>query len=102
MARRRTRFRPRWETLDDRCLPALTGMTPAQLIPAYGLNLIPYTSGNKDSLPGLGQKIALIEAYHDPYLMNDLAGFVQAYGLVAADVQQVNLSGSPTNVNAAW
>jgi subtilase family serine protease len=103
MARRPARFHPRVDRLDDRCLPS-AGFTPAQLIQAYGLNSVAYTASNGHWVPGnaAGQMIALIEAYHDPNLASDLVTFDRTYKLAPANLQQVNLSGSPTNSDDGW
>jgi subtilase family serine protease len=80
--RRRRPLRPVLDQLDERCL--LSGLTPAQLTAAYGLNSItfPTASGTVQG-DGGGQTIALIEAYHDPYIASDLATYDQAFGLPA-------------------
>jgi subtilase family serine protease len=80
--RRRPPLRPVLDSLDERCL--LSGLTPAQLTNAYGLDSItfPTASGTVQG-NGAGQVIALIEAYHDPYIASDLATFDQAFGLPA-------------------
>ena len=64
--RTRRRLRPALDRLDDRCLPS--GLTPAQLTHAYGLDAITFNapSGATVKGDGTGTTIALIEAYHDP------------------------------------
>src|SRR5208337_141247 len=57
---RRTKFRPIVEGLDDRCLPSVAGLTPAQVATAYGLSGL--TFGTR-AANGSGQKIAIVEAY---------------------------------------
>ena len=66
--RTRRRLRPALDRLDDRCLPS--GLTPAQLTHAYGLDAITFTSPSGATVEGdgTGETIALIEAYHDPTL----------------------------------
>jgi subtilase family serine protease len=96
MAPQRRGYDPFVERLDERCLPATSGLTPAQLIPAYDLSPIAFLASNGQRIPGngAGQTIALIEAYHNPYLASDLATFDQTYNLPAAQLNQVNLAGS--------
>jgi subtilase family serine protease len=93
--RRRT-FRPALESLDHRCLPS--GLTPSQVTSAYGLNAIAFkVNGTSIQGNGAGQLIAIIDAYHDPYLASDLAYFDATYHLPAALMAQINLAGSTTN-----
>jgi hypothetical protein len=103
---RRFSLRPRLESLDGRWLPStvVPGLTTAQLDQAYGFNIVP-------AVNGAGQTIAIIDAYHDPYLASDLATFDQAMNLpgqTAAQLTssfqliQVNLSGNPNNTNDGW
>ncbi len=92
--RTRRRLRPALDRLDDRCLPS--GLTPAQLTHAYGLDAITFTtpSGATVKGDGIGQTIALIEAYHDPTLPGDLQVFDQAYNLPDPSLDVVNLGGT--------
>ena len=62
----------------------LSGLTPAQVAEAYGLNSISFQAGS-GTVPGngAGETIALIEAYHDPTLPSDLATFDRAFNLPA-------------------
>src|SRR5262245_36775215 len=95
--RTRRRFRPALDRLDDRCLPS--GLTPAQLAHAYGLDAIAFTapSGATVKGDGTGATIALIEAYHDPTLAGDLQAFDQAYHLPDPPLNVVNLGGTQSN-----
>ena len=71
--------------------------TPTQIRQAYGINAAIYGSlvGN-----GAGQSIAIIDAYRDPNIANDLATFDSAYSLPAPpNFVQVTQAGS-TNVSA--
>ena len=86
--RRSVGFRPRFDALDDRCL--LSGFTPSQITRAYGLDAITFAGGTVKG-NGSGQTIALVEAYHDPYLAADLKAFDAAHGLADADISYVNL-----------
>ena len=98
--RTRRRLRPALDRLDDRCLPS--GLTPAQLTHAYGLDAITFTapSGATVKGDGTGSTIALIEAYHDPTLPGDLQAFDQAYNLPDPPLDVVNLGGAKSN--PAW
>ncbi len=73
MRRRHRAWRPALDPLVDRCLPS--AFTPAQLTQAYGLDAITFpTSSGTVTGDGAGETIALVEAYHDPYLGSDLLG----------------------------
>ena len=87
------RLRPALDRLDDRCLPS--GLTPAQLTHAYGLDAITFTapSGATVKGNGAGSTIALIEAYHDATLPGDVQAFDQAYNLPDPPLDVVNLGG---------
>jgi hypothetical protein len=103
--RRAVRSRPHLDQLDDRCLlsgyspVSPTGLTPAQITTAYGLNAITLTSSSGSTVTGngSGETIALIEAYHDPNLASDLNTFDQAYNLPTANLTVVDQAGSQTN-----
>ncbi len=80
--RRRRPLRPVLDQLDQRCL--LSGLTPAQITAAYGLDSITFqTASGPVKGNGAGETIALIEAYHDPYIASDLATYDQAFNLPA-------------------
>ena len=97
--RHRRALRPVLDQLDDRCL--LAGLTPSQVTQAYGLDAITYsTSSGSVKANGAGEVIALIEAYHDPYIQSDLATFDEANDLPAPTVIVANQAGSV--VNAGW
>src|SRR5262245_48206996 len=98
--RTRRRLRPALDRLDDRCLPS--GLTPAQLTHAYGLDAITFTapSGATVKGDGTGATIALIESYHDPTLAGDLQAFDRAFHLPDPPLTVVNLGG--TQSNPAW
>ena len=94
--RRRHGLRPTLDRLDDRCL--LSGLTPAQLTHAYGLDAItfPTTSGTVTG-NGSGETIALVEAYHDSNLNSDLATFDQKYNLPAPSLTVIDQAGEVAN-----
>jgi subtilase family serine protease len=95
--RRRRPLRPVLDQLDERCL--LSGLTPAQLTHAYGLDSIAFSTGSGTVKGnGAGETIALIEAYHDPSLRSDLTAFDREFNL--PDPPQLivaNQAGSITN-----
>ncbi len=97
MRKPRRALRPLAERLDDRCL--LSGYAPADVVQAYGLGGITFSSpsGQPVIADGSGQTIALIEAYHDPNLVSDLQTFDQTFGLPAAAVTVDDLAGSRTS-----
>ena len=90
---RRRKLLPAWDRLDDRCL--LSGLSPAELTSAYGLNAITFHRRAASTVKGdgAGETIALIEAYHDPTIASDLKTFDQAYGLPNPTLTVDNLAG---------
>ena len=100
MRSHRRGFWPALDQLDDRCL--LSGLTPAQVTHAYGLDAITFTSASGATVQGngSGETIALIEAYHDPTLISDLLTFDQAYNLPQTTPTVINLGGAKSN--AGW
>lgn len=94
LRRRALRLRPFAESLDDRCL--LSGLTPAQITQAYGLNAITFANGTVKG-DGTGQTIALVEAYHNPSIASDLRVFDAANNLPDPALQVVNLGSGQMN-----
>ncbi|MGO8691913.1 MAG: PEP-CTERM sorting domain-containing protein [Thermoguttaceae bacterium] len=68
--------------------PPAAAYTPSQIQTAYGINAISLgsTTGN-----GLGQTIAIIDAYNDPNIIANVNSFSSKFNL-----QQFNVSGGPT------
>ena len=97
MKNRRFAHLPDLDRLDDRCL--LSGLTPAQLTHAYGLDAISFgtAAGTTVTGNGAGETIALIEAYHDPTLASDLKTFDRAFQLPDPNLTVLNLAGSRTD-----
>jgi hypothetical protein len=96
--RRRSRaLRPDWDRLDNRCV--LSGLSPAAVTSAYGLNAITFTSPNGSTVKGdgAGETIALIEAFHDPNIASDLNTFDQAYGLPNPTLTVDDQAGNQSN-----
>jgi subtilase family serine protease len=88
------------DQLDERCLLSfMSGLSPAQLTGAYGLDAITFGTGSGAIKgDGTGQVIALIEAYHDPYIASDLQTFDRAFDLPAPPRLIVaNQAGDVTN-----
>jgi subtilase family serine protease len=90
--RRRPEVRPTLDPLDERCL--LSGLTPAQVTHAYGLDAITFGTvvGN-----GSGETIALVEAYNDPTVGSDLAVFDQRYNLPTPSLRVIDQAGAVQN-----
>jgi subtilase family serine protease len=96
---RRRGILPTLERLDARVL--LYGYTPAQLTQAYGLNDVLFQTASGSVVGnGAGETIALIEAYHDPTLTNDLQVFDQTFNLPNPTLTVINQAGGA--VNPEW
>jgi hypothetical protein len=95
--RRRRDLLPSWDRLDERCL--LSGLSPAEITSAYGLNTIVFPSRNHSTVVGngAGVTIALIEAYHDPTVTSDLHVFDVTFGLPDPTLTVVNQAGNQTD-----
>ncbi len=89
------RFRPTIVRLES--LRLLTGFSPIQIAHAYGLDSPALANQLQGAALGAGQTIAIVDAYHDPYLLSDLKAFNTAYNLPTADITQVYNSRTPTN-----
>jgi subtilase family serine protease len=107
MARKRRRFLlPRVDRLDDRCLLSGSslppGLNPTQLRTAYGINAVDFMlDGVPYSGNGQGQTIAIVDAYHDPYVLSDLKTFDATYGLPDPQFTQITL-GNTANTDDGW
>ena len=64
---------------------SISGYSPSQIRAAYGFDQL--------SNDGAGQTIAIIDAYNDPNIQNDLKVFNQAFGLPDANLTVVNQTG---------
>src|SRR5437660_1275388 len=99
-SRRRRTAPPRLEGLERRDLPSAVGelapqidltplagpaswvvYTPGQVRHAYGFDRVSYA--------GAGQTIAIVVAYDDPNLLNDVAVFDRQFGLPGQTAAQV-------------
>lgn len=70
------------------------GYIPSQIRKAYGLNQI--------SATGSGQTIAIVDAYGDPTMQNDLTYFCNQFGISQANLTIAYPSGKPTTKNSGW
>lgn len=69
--------------------------TPSQIQTAYGFNQVSLKSGPN----GTGQTIAIVDAYDDPTIQNDLLAFDRAFGLMdPPSFKVVSQTGSTTNL----
>ena len=60
----------------------IPGYTPAQIRHAYGFDQVSF-SGGSVAANGAGQTIAIVDAYNDPNIVNDLAVFDAQFGISA-------------------
>jgi len=86
--------------MEDRNL--LSVLSPAQVRQAYGMNAIEFSaSGQTIQGTGAGQTIAIVGAYHNPFVTNELYTFDGTYGLSNPALAQVDLAGAQTNLGWA-
>ena len=77
----------------------LSMLTPAQVRQAYGMNAIAFSSdGQTIQGTGAGQTIAIVGAYHNPFVTSELYTFDATYGLSNPALAQVDLAGTQTNL----
>ncbi len=89
-------FRAWCEPLENRSL--LSGLTPALVRQAYGMNAIEFSAGGQTIQgSGAGQTIAIVGAYHNPFVTNELYTFDSTYGLSNPALSQVDMAGAQTN-----
>ncbi len=58
-----------------------TGLLPIQIRHAYGFDQLTCSYTNSSNLCGSGQTIAIVDAYDDPNIQNDLTTFSNQFGL---------------------
>ncbi len=98
--RLRKNFHAWCEQLEDRNL--LSVLTPAQVRQAYGMNAIEFSAGGQTIQgSGAGQTIAIVGAYHNPFVTNELYAFDSMYGLSNPTMSQVDMAGAQTNLDWA-
>ena len=80
-----------------------TGYTPAQIRQAYGFNQITFNNGTVTG-DGSGTTIAIVDAYDDPKIANDLHQFDLQFGLSDPTLTKVNETGGTAlpAANAGW
>ena len=80
-----------------------TGYTPAQIRQAYGFNQITFNNGTVTG-DGSGTTIAIVDAYDDPNIANDLHQFDLQFGLSDPTLTKVNETGGTAlpAANASW
>jgi subtilase family serine protease len=61
--------------------PSPVGYAPNQLQHAYGFDQPILVNGTPTTLDGSGQTIAIIDAYDDPYIIDEITTFSTQYGL---------------------
>jgi len=78
-----------------------TGMTPTEIKSAYGINAVSFGS---TAANGAGTTIAIVDAYDDPNIANDLHQFDVAFGLADPTLTKENQSGGSTlpAANSGW
>ncbi len=78
----RSPFRCSVEVLEPRAVPSLlaspVGFQPEQIRAAYGINSIRSSVSKAD---GTGQTIAIVDAFNDPHIVNDLNAFDKQFTL---------------------
>ena len=90
------------EALEARQL--LTVLTPAQITAAYSFNGITFSSGSGTVKgDGTGVTIAIVDAYNDTHVSQDLSAFDAQWGLTNSNVLTTVLTGGgSTAYNASW
>jgi hypothetical protein len=80
-----------------------TGYSPAQIRQAYGFNNISFNNGTVAG-DGAGTTIAIVDAYDDPKIANDLHQFDLQFGLPDPVLTKVNQNGGASlpAANAGW
>ncbi len=83
--------------------PGPTGTTPAQIRHAYGFDQITFSGGTVAG-DGSGTTIAIVDAFDDPNIANDLKQFDLRFGLPDPTFTKVNQTGgsTPPTANAGW
>jgi hypothetical protein len=83
----------------------VSGYTPSQISHAYGFDQIRFANGTVKG-DGSGQTIALVAAYNDPNIANDLQIFSQQFGLPNASLSVLNQMGGtylpPADPTGEW
>jgi hypothetical protein len=81
--------------------PSPAGYSPATIQHAYGFDQVALAGGAAGT--GAGQTIAIVDAYDDPNIANDLTAFDQQFGLPAPpSFSKVYASGTAPATNTGW
>src|SRR5262249_17348901 len=75
--------------------PGPTGLSPAQIAKAYGIDQITFANGTVAG-DGSGTTIAIVDAFDDPNIASDLHNFDVAFGLPDPVFTKLNQSGGST------
>ncbi|MDB5358447.1 MAG: pcp 2 [Phycisphaerales bacterium] len=82
-----------------------TGYSPSQISQAYGFNQVSFNGGSIQGT-GAGQTIAIVDAYNDPNILNDLTQFDAHFGIAAppsfSNVSQTGGSVAGITTDAGW
>lgn len=85
--------------------PVGNGLTPTQILNAYGINKITFNGGTIQG-NGAGETIAIVDAYNDPNIAEDLATFDTAFAIAAPPsltvVSQTGTSTLPADDTSGW
>jgi subtilase family serine protease len=76
--------------------PTGTGLTPAQVRQAYGIDQISFNGGVIGD--GTGETIAIVDAFDDPNIQSDLNTFDVPFNLPNITVTRISETGSTTNL----
>lgn len=87
----------------DSSSASIAGYTPAEIKKAYGIDQISFSNGTVAG-DGSGQTIAIVDAFNDPTIRNDLGVFDTEFGLAAANLKVENQSGGSSlpSTDTGW
>jgi subtilase family serine protease len=87
----------------DTSSSTISGYTPDQIKKAYGIDEVSFSNGTVTG-DGSGQTIAIVDAYNDPTLSNDLAVFDAEFGIASANLKVENETGGSTlpSTDGGW
>ncbi|GFP75665.1 S53 family peptidase [Clostridium fungisolvens] len=71
-----------------------SGFTPSQIRKAYGVDKVTAT--------GVGQTIAIVDAYGSPTMQNDLTAFSNQFGLAQTTITIAYPTGKPAKTDGGW
>jgi subtilase family serine protease len=82
---------------------APSGLSPAQVRAAYGIDQISFKNGSVAG-NGAGETIAIVDAYDDPSIANDLHQFDSTFGMPDPTFTKVNETGGTSlpSPNSGW